>query len=142
MASLATIISWFKTGLYPTEEQFKETWLSFWHKSEKIPVANIENYNGFNTATSFIGFPVSRSLLVVTLSASNAIFTPLGGDVESHMTIIVKNATSAEITQEIPTTGNWVSWDGNELIIPANGLAEINIIKADKNYIMFKVKDN
>jgi hypothetical protein len=142
MASLATIISWFKTGSYPTEDQFRETWLSFYHKSEKIPVSSIENYNGYNTATSFANFPVSRSLLVVTLSASGSTFTPLGGDVESHMTIIVRNSTSAEITQEIPATGNWVSWDGNELVIPAGGLAEINIVKADKNYIMFKVKDD
>ncbi len=142
MASLATIISWFRTGLYPTEDQFRETWLSFWHKSQKIPMSQIENYSGYNTATSFVNFPVSRSLLVVTLSASGATFIPLGGNIESHMTIIVKNATAAEITQEIPTNGSWVSWDGNELIIPSNGLAEINIIKADKNYIMFKVKDN
>jgi hypothetical protein len=142
MVSLATIISWFKTGLYPTEDQFRETWLSFWHKSEKIPISQIQDYNGYNTATSFTNFPISRSLLVVTLSASGSAFTPLGGDVESHMTIIVRNTTAAEITQEIPTTGIWISWDGNELIIPANGLAEINIVKADKNYIMFKVKDN
>ena len=70
MVSLATIISWFKTGLYPTEDQFRETWLSFWHKSEKIPISQIEDYTGFNTATSFVNFPISRSLLVVTLSAS------------------------------------------------------------------------
>lgn len=141
MVSLATIISWFKTGLYPTEDQFRETWLSFWHKSEKIPMAQIENYSGYNTATSLTNFPISRSLLVVNLSASSSIFTPLGGELEDHMTIIVKNTTSAELTQGIPTTGIWESWDGNELIIPADGLAEINIVKADKNYIMFKVKD-
>ena len=58
------------------------------------------------------------------------------------MTIIVKNPTANELTQSIPITGDWISWDGNELIIPPKGLAEINIIKADKNYIMFKVKDN
>ncbi|MFV0397929.1 MAG: hypothetical protein ACK5JU_07925 [Bacteroidales bacterium] len=37
MASLNDILSWFKSGLFPTEQQFSDTWLSFWHKSEKIP---------------------------------------------------------------------------------------------------------
>jgi hypothetical protein len=139
MVNLATIISWFKTGLYPTEDQFKETWLSFWHKSEKIPYTQIEG--GYNTATSFAKFPISKSLLVVNLSVSGSVFTPVGGTIDGHMTIIVKNVATAEVIQVIPTTGDWVSWDGSELKIPAGGLAEINIVKADKNYIMFKVKN-
>jgi len=44
MASLQLILSWFKTGLFPTEEQFRKTWLSFWHKSEKIPATAIEGF--------------------------------------------------------------------------------------------------
>lgn len=96
--------------------------------------------SGYNTAASFTNFPVDRSTLVVTLSASGTAFTPLGGSIKSHMTVIVKNPTSAAVTQAIPASGDWVSWDGNELAIPAGGMAEINIVKADKNYIMFKVK--
>ena len=142
MVNLATIFSWFRTGLYPTEEQFHDTFLSFWHKSERIPSSMIEDYGGYNTANSFTDFPVSRSLLVVSLSASSTVFTPSGGNLIGSMTIIVRNASSAPVTQEIPAYGVWVSWDGNELILPPNGLAEINIVKADKNYIMFKVKDS
>ncbi len=41
MASLQQIISWFKEGLFPTEDQFRQTWLSYWHKSEKIPQSQI-----------------------------------------------------------------------------------------------------
>lgn len=41
MVGLKQILDWFKTGLYPTEEQFRETWLSYWHKSEKIPRTQI-----------------------------------------------------------------------------------------------------
>jgi hypothetical protein len=37
MVSLNQIFNWFKAGLKPTESQFKETFSSFWHKSEKIP---------------------------------------------------------------------------------------------------------
>lgn len=41
MVSLKQILEWFQTGLYPTEDQFKQTWLSYWHKSEKIPRTQI-----------------------------------------------------------------------------------------------------
>ncbi len=40
--SLTTIYDWFKTRKKPTEAQFRATWNSFWHKSEKIPVAQID----------------------------------------------------------------------------------------------------
>ena len=42
MVSLATIFSWFETGDFPTEQQFRETFSSFFHKSEKIPATQIE----------------------------------------------------------------------------------------------------
>jgi hypothetical protein len=42
MANLNTIKNWFKTGLKPTQQQFWDTWDSFWHKDDAIPVANIE----------------------------------------------------------------------------------------------------
>lgn len=39
--SLSQIKSWFKKGLYPTESQFSNTWDSFWHKDEQIPLSVI-----------------------------------------------------------------------------------------------------
>ena len=42
MVSLNTIKNWFKTGLKPTQEQFWDTWDSFWHKNENIPVDKID----------------------------------------------------------------------------------------------------
>lgn len=42
MASLAQILEWFKTGKYPTQQQFQEAWSSFWHKDEKIPLQGVE----------------------------------------------------------------------------------------------------
>ncbi|WP_337966772.1 hypothetical protein [uncultured Flavobacterium sp.] len=41
LQALETIKSWFKTGLKPTQSQFWDTWDSFRHKNEKIPVAEI-----------------------------------------------------------------------------------------------------
>lgn len=48
-----TIYSWFQTDDFPTEEQFRATWDSFWHKSESIPMGQIQGLNQMfvNTAT-------------------------------------------------------------------------------------------
>ena len=42
IVSLTTIKNWFKTGLKPTQEQFWATWDSFFHKDDKIPIAQID----------------------------------------------------------------------------------------------------
>lgn len=43
MTDINTILSWFKTGLKPTQTQFWASWQSFWHKDEQIPQSNIAN---------------------------------------------------------------------------------------------------
>lgn len=40
--TLNTIKGWFRTALKPTQQQFWDTWDSFFHKDEKIPISNIE----------------------------------------------------------------------------------------------------
>src|SRR5665647_7688 len=40
--TLNTIKNWFKTSLKPTQAQFWDTWDSFWHKDEKIPISSVE----------------------------------------------------------------------------------------------------
>ncbi len=39
---LSTIINWFKTGLKPTEQQFRDTWNSFRHKNDPIPIDDVK----------------------------------------------------------------------------------------------------
>lgn len=41
--NINTILQWFKAGKMPTEQQFSDSWKSFWHKDETIPQAKIEN---------------------------------------------------------------------------------------------------
>lgn len=40
--SLNNIKNWFKTGLIPTQNQFWDTWDSFWHKDDQIPTSSIQ----------------------------------------------------------------------------------------------------
>lgn len=63
---ISTIKNWFQTGLKPNQAQFWDTWDSFWHKQEKIPinaitdleniinnklgVTDLENHNTDSTA--------------------------------------------------------------------------------------------
>jgi len=42
LQTLNTIKQWFKTGLKPTQTQFWDTWDSFRHKFEKVPIKDIE----------------------------------------------------------------------------------------------------
>ncbi|MFH7005120.1 hypothetical protein [Flavobacterium bizetiae] len=42
LQTLSTIKQWFKTGLKPTQTQFWDTWDSFRHKYDKVPVKDVE----------------------------------------------------------------------------------------------------
>ncbi|WP_394775405.1 hypothetical protein [Flavobacterium sp.] len=43
--TLNTIKQWFKTSLKPTQAQFWDTWDSFRHKDEKVPVQDVQDLN-------------------------------------------------------------------------------------------------
>ncbi|MFP9114591.1 hypothetical protein ACLI1A_11660 [Flavobacterium sp. RHBU_3] len=45
--NINTIIDWFQSGEKPTEQQFADSWMSFWHKDDVIPQSSIE---GLETA--------------------------------------------------------------------------------------------
>lgn len=87
MTSLATIRNWFKTGLKPTQLQFYSLFDSFWHKSETIPAANIENLdNRFDEKADADAFNshledlTAHGLGTVFLLIKTALAVP-GGDV-------------------------------------------------------------
>jgi hypothetical protein len=44
--NINTIFEWFNVGKKPTQQQFWNSWKSFWHKDEIIPQAKIENLTG------------------------------------------------------------------------------------------------
>lgn len=55
--TLKTIKKWFKTGSKPSQLQFWDVWDSFRHKSEKVPVADVEGIDellaGINSITIY-----------------------------------------------------------------------------------------
>lgn len=57
--SLNTIKNWFRTGLIPTQAQFWDTWDSFRHKSEKVPVAEVDGIDALiSNVVNIVGKPV------------------------------------------------------------------------------------
>lgn len=60
--NINTILSWFKTGLKPTQAQFWASWQSFWHKDEMIPQSSINNLtNVLNAKTENDQFNFHKS---------------------------------------------------------------------------------
>jgi len=57
VTKLTQIFSWFKTGCFPTEQQFEDTFYSFFHKSEKIQATDIEGFPA-STPTGIIAVKV------------------------------------------------------------------------------------
>ncbi|MGN7705360.1 hypothetical protein [Chryseobacterium sp. 22543] len=75
---LHTIFSWFETGDFPTETQFKDTFLSFYHKDDLIPMQGIEGFEEifqlFASAEAFqahLKDPNAHSEYLALLNAGN-----------------------------------------------------------------------
>lgn len=75
---LDTIFSWFETGDFPTETQFRETFSSFYHKDYPIPMEGIEGFEdifqSFASAEAFkkhLTDPEAHSQYLALLNASN-----------------------------------------------------------------------
>ncbi|WP_306353719.1 hypothetical protein [Flavobacterium sp. '19STA2R22 D10 B1'] len=59
------ILDWFRTGKKPTQDQFWQSWTSFWHKNEQIPQSNI------NGLTSVLSSKAERTQLQGHINDSN-----------------------------------------------------------------------
>jgi hypothetical protein len=71
--NLNTILSWFKTGLKPNQEQFWSTWQSFWHKDDAIPQSSISGLTD-----------------VLSAKAENSQFNAHKIDVNAHAALFAK----------------------------------------------------
>ena len=71
--NINTILSWFKTGLKPTQAQFWASWQSFWHKDAMIPQSSINNLTN-----------------ILNAKAENNQFNAHKSDPNAHSNIILK----------------------------------------------------
>lgn len=64
MVNLETILSWFQTGDYPTQEEFEQTFSSFRHKDTKIPITEVDGLeSSLNSKLSVDDLPSNMALV-------------------------------------------------------------------------------
>ncbi len=71
VVTITTIKNWFKTGLKPTQAQFWDTWDSFWHKHEQIPVDNIIGLQPLYDAVNGVKFFQFQELSIYKAPQNN-----------------------------------------------------------------------
>jgi hypothetical protein len=89
MASLSTILSWFKTGLTPTENQFAQSWSSFWHKDDSIPQSSI---TGLQTILNSFNQTTQQPDTVAFADSSGAYIIPAG----KMLTVLIIESTTSQ----------------------------------------------
>jgi hypothetical protein len=145
MVSLNQIFDWFKTGLKPTEEQFKETFSSFYHKSERIPASGIEDdYAEFVAPGSgTITLPEKATVARIKCAAGAAYNIVLHSDRAplSDIYVIFTNETATPAT--VTVSANYLSSAGGyEFEVPAingakPGVFELNLFKDAEDKVFF-----
>lgn len=113
---LHTIFSWFETGDFPTEAEFKETFLSFYHKDDPIPMKSIEGFEEifqlFASAEAFqkhLTDPAAHSEYLALLNAGN--LTP--AHVESWKNKLgIKNAATIDSSDQLGNVYTKIQVDG------------------------------
>lgn len=89
--------------------------------------------NGHNAVSSVAGIPVSKRLVIATIS-NNGSFTlastPADGR-EIH--VIVHNTSSSDIEITMPSGSNYVKMSGDTLTVAGNSYADINVISDGTN---------
>lgn len=81
---------------------------------------------GSNSVTTLSNLPVNKSLIIANLSAATNISLSAGMNVGESVTIIA--TPSSNFTQPIPTSGAFVSMDGDSLDIKSGVKFEMNIL--------------
>lgn len=102
--------------------------------------ANQNNWNdsysflfGHNTAASVANIPVTKRLVIATVSGADSFSlasTPASGR-EIH--VIINNSSSSDITITIPNAGSYKSAIGTELSIKGSSYGEVNVISDGTN---------
>ncbi len=109
-----TIKSYFETGDRPTQEQYHDTWDSFWHKDEVIPVESIEESQ------------VNDSLSLVSTSTNtfNVVSAHIGGmndiDQTSQIHLVIQDNATENIPVGSTITYNQIN-DGSVIVTYSGG---------------------
>ena len=89
--------------------------------------------NGHNAVSSVAGIPVSKRLVIATIS-NNGSFTLASTPADGHeIHVIVHNTNSSDIEITMPSGSNYVKMSGDTLTVAGNSYADINVISDGTN---------
>jgi hypothetical protein len=119
---------------YVTESELSSTLSSYATSSSVSSAISEASFNtGHNSVTSITSVPVTKRLVIATISASASLAlasVPADGR-EIH--IIVKNSSSSDITVTMPSASGYVKMSGDTLTVKGSSYADINIISDGTN---------
>lgn len=93
-------------------------------------------YEGSNTATSVASIPVSKRLVVATVSASASFSLASVPAAGREIHVIINNSSTSDISIALPNSGNYICLVDTALAIKAGSYAEVNVISdGTKMYI-------
>jgi len=84
-------------------------------------------YTGSNSVTTLASLPVTKNLVIATLSAATTI--SLASDLSVNQPIHICATATAAFTQAIPNTGSFFSMSGSSINIAAGQAFEIDILR-------------
>lgn len=108
MANLNDIFGWFGIGKRPTAQQFRDTFSSFWHRSERIPISQIFGLKEeiAKVTTNFKGYHTSLdSLLAENPQSKNKkdFYAWVGSPYPGTVYVVKVNGGAWTDTGEVPT---------------------------------------
>lgn len=139
-----TILNWFKTGKKPTQQQFWDSWASFWHKSEQIPIAKIagvqniyDSINALNDNLQENYVPYSGSNSTVDLFGQNLAFD----EIVLNENGVLRNQTLQNAWPTTPgklATEAVVSTTKSGLMTSAEHVKLLNLPNFETLFLMFQ----
>ena len=86
----------------------------------------LDFYNGSNAVTTLTSLPVSKRLIIATLSAATDI--SLASALSVGQELLIRCTPSVAFTQPLPTSTGWSSLDGSSVDLVAGKVTEISIL--------------
>lgn len=91
-------------------------------------ISDLQFYEGFNTATTVSQIPVTKRLIIVKMSQSEALSLEQVPSAGREIHIIINNSSTSTISIALPNTGKYVCITEPALSLNAGSYAELNII--------------
>lgn len=130
---LKTIYSYFEAGDFPTQEQFREAWSSFWHKDESILPSNVATVDELGNVS-----PLGN---VYTKNQTDNMFMSHGDYTDNNGNILAEKIQALGLTtivEAVETTISEFAGNSDSYKFENNDFIAIRISEENYSLYMFK----